>query len=392
MLYLGPLVSSDTADIVRKKTVKASSQAGTIFQNNILSGFCENDADFEIINVLPVGTWPNYYNQIHLKDHTWTYRGHKCYELGCINLPVIKQVHRYWKAKRALRNNTEHKEIVICTAYLPFLKAVSKLPKSYKITAIITDIPEFYDLHKVTLFRKLLRYINNILVYRSMERVDRFIVLTEQMIHPLRVSNRPYMVMEGICDKELFSQNMDESKEEYILYCGRLNEKYGLRTLLEAFTQMNNSDYQLWLCGSGEMEDEIKRQADVNSKIKYLGLLPHKEVIELERRASILVNPRTNDGEYTKYSFPSKTMEYMASGTPVLMHKLDGIPDEYDPYLLYIHDSTVEGMKKSLEEVSNMNPDIRERIGIEARKFVQSTKNSKIQTKKILDFIAEEKL
>ena len=38
------------------------------------------------------------------------------------------------------------------------------------------------------------------------------------------------------------------------------------------------------------------------------------------------VNPRQNNEEFTKYSFPSKTMEYLASGVPVVAYKLDGIP------------------------------------------------------------------
>ena len=63
-------------------------------------------------------------------------------------------------------------------------------------------------------------------------------------------------------------------------------------------------------------------------RIEFLGMLPRTDVLELQSKATILVNPRQPVGDFTKYSFPSKTIEYMASGTPLLMYKLPGIPEE----------------------------------------------------------------
>ena len=54
------------------------------------------------------------------------------------------------------------------------------------------------------------------------------------------------------------------------------------------------------------------------------------------RRADVLVNPRPNEGEYTKYSFPSKNIEYLLSGNPVVGYMLSGMPEDYRRFVYEI--------------------------------------------------------
>ena len=42
-------------------------------------------------------------------------------------------------------------------------------------------------------------------------------------------------------------------------------------------------------------------------------LMNHPKIVKEEKKSTLLVNPRFTNEEYTKYSFPSKNMEYMAS-------------------------------------------------------------------------------
>ena len=88
------------------------------------------------------------------------------------------------------------------------------------------------------------------------------------------------------------------------------------------------------MIGSG-----FKKLAQQYPAVKYKGVAPNAVIVEEELKATLLVNPRPTGEEYTKYSFPSKNMEYMASGTPVLTTCLPGMPAEYNEYvyLLKIH-------------------------------------------------------
>ena len=283
--------------------------------------------------------------------------------------------------------NESEKEILVFSAYLPFLGACRNLGQSRKVTALITDIPEYYDMHQVSKLRELVRKLYNKLVYHYMKYVDRFVLLTEQMRVPLHGEKRPYIVMEGICDTRILPVRQEENMIFSLLYSGRLNKRYGLGMLLDAMKKIDDPNIQLWICGSGEMEVEIQEQAQIDSRIKFFGFLSHTDVLTLQQRASALINPRTNKGEYTKYSFPSKTMEYMASGRPVVMYHLDGIPTEYDPYLFYIPEETPDSICQTILKLREMEPKARAHVAKQAREFVINQKNESVQMKRVLDFI-----
>ena len=51
---------------------------------------------------------------------------------------------------------------------------------------------------------------------------------------------------------------------------------------------------------------------------------------------AVLVNPRPNNEEYTKYSFPSKDIEYLSSGKPTVAFLLDGMPKCYQDFLYVV--------------------------------------------------------
>ena len=107
----------------------------------------------------------------------------------------------------------------------------------------------------------------------------------------------------------------------------------------------------------------------------------------MQREVSLLVNPRQNTEAFTKYSFPSKTMEYLASGTPVLMYKLDGIPDEYDTYLHYVAGNTVDDLTAAIADIMNTDSLVLEENALRAQQFIMSQKNAVVQAKKILTLL-----
>ena len=101
------------------------------------------------------------------------------------------------------------------------------------------------------------------------------------------------------------------------------------------------------------------------------------------------MNPRQNDtySNYTKYSFPSKIMEYMTSGVPVLTYKLEGIPDEYDEYLYYVRGDTEDDLKNAIEDICNKNKQELLEFGNRAREWVLKEKNCVVQCAKIINML-----
>lgn len=388
MIYIGPLFRREqTAEIQNNMRIKHSN-ASNSFQWNIIDGLCADlGGGISVYNALPVGTWPRGYSKAVLKDNDWELHGAPCHEIGCINLPLIKQFARYRRLRAKLKN-VKNEEILLCTAYMPFLWALSKADSSNHLTLIVTDLPEYADMHKVSKPKKLLRKLNNKLIHRFMKRVDRFVLLTEQMKEPLKVGDRPYVVMEGIYGLARESCPVTERKRA-VMYSGRLNERYGLKNLLDAFSKLSDDDIELHICGSGEMEAAVRSAAEKDGRIRFLGFKAQEDVWKMQREVSLLINPRQNTEEFTKYSFPSKTMEYLASGTPVLMYKLDGIPDEYDEYLNYVDGDSPEALAAAIDGIMNLAPEKAAQKAEKAVHFIMTEKNAAVQASKILTLCNE---
>lgn len=216
-----------------------------------------------------------------------------------------------------------------------------------------------------------------------------FVFLTEQMNKEVNVHSRPYIVMEGLVNTDMsLPQINDKYSKRILIYAGGLHERYGLKMLVEGFMQANVENAELWLYGSGPFVEEIASYSGKDSRIVYKGIRPNDEVVEAELRATLLVNPRPTHEEFTKYSFPSKNLEYMASGTPVLTTILPGMPKEYYSHV-YLFDSgeTVEGYAKVLQYVLSIPQEKLFSKGEEARKWVLENKNNVIQASRILSLL-----
>jgi hypothetical protein len=105
----------------------------------------------------------------------------------------------------------------------------------------------------------------------------------------------------------------------------------------------------------------------------------------------VLINPRFSESEFTKYSFASKTIEYLASGTPIIMHPLKCLTSDYLNHIYIANDETDEGLKNTLVEVCSKSQIELNEFGKSAFDFVVNEKNSFKQIGRILNLINYDK-
>lgn len=220
--------------------------------------------------------------------------------------------------------------------------------------------------------------------------IDSYVLLTEEMKEVLNVGDKPYTIVEGILNSNAISTCTHDTKKRIIFYSGTLDLEFGIDVLLEAFSQISDTNIELWICGSGNAEQLVIKAAKGDKRITFWGYCSYEKVKELREQSSVLVNPRNCKGEFTRYSFPSKTIEYLSSGIPVVMYKLEGIPKEYDEYIYYVQGNNSIALRDKLLEVLELSDDAREKIGKKAQEFILLKKNDKFQVKKILDMIRKE--
>ena len=123
------------------------------------------------------------------------------------------------------------------------------------------------------------------------------------------------------------------------------------------------------------------------NKVKYYGMLLNDEIVKAELEADLLVNPRPTSEEFTKYSFPSKNIEYMGSATPLVTTVLPSMPEEYYQYVFLFKDESVEGYKRVLEEIIKIPSEQLKEKGRIAQQFILENKTNYIQTRKIISMI-----
>ena len=391
--FLTTLIPKQTEEETRRLSKHNMQDAANALQWHIFDGLCENyKTEIKIFNVLPIGSFPQYYSKPFIKQTCFSADDSKeNINIGFCNVKFIRKLHQpkriYKQLVKWCQSDSEEKCLFVYTISAQFMTAVAKLKKkctNLKVCAIIADLPDMSNLsNKMSLALKLFNKKSAAVAYDNLNCVDAFVLLTKQMADYLHIS-KPYVVMEGIStETESLSGQRKENGLKTILYSGTLHEKFGVLTLVRAFEKIPYSNYRLVICGVGDSEDKIRVAAAKDERISFLGQLKREEVLRLQQEASVLVNPRQNNEEFTKYSFPSKNLEYLSSGIPLVAYKLDGIPDEYDEYINYVNDNSVEGLRDMLIDVCENADGLACERAKRAVCFVKNEKNSQKQTLKI---------
>lgn len=221
-------------------------------------------------------------------------------------------------------------------------------------------------------------------------RCSGYILLTEAMNDRLNPKGKPYVILEGHADIAMGEKTPSLEKKQkprVCLYAGGVSRRYGLENLVEGFRMADIPNAQLHIYGPGDYVPDLEAVARKDSRIFYGGMLLNAQIVEKEMEATLLVNPRPTNEEFVKYSFPSKTMEYMASGTPVLTTVLPGMPKEYHPYVYLLEDESAQGIAKMLKSVLSQSDEDLFSKGNRARAFILEEKNNVLQAKKILTML-----
>lgn len=395
-MFCSHMVPHEIREHVYHNSRHSMQDAADALQWHIYNGLCENlKQDIKIINVLPVSSFPQYYKQPFVRASEFSTE----YNSGNFNVGFcnVKWLRSYFKRasihralKRFLDSSDTPKTLFLYTASEAFLQALEKLKKKYdlKICVIIADLPDMSNLSSKKSFAlKWAEKTYSKKAYARLSLIDHYVLLTKHMADYLKL-DKPYCVMEGIATaQQEFSRPVYDCEIKTVFYGGTLHRRFGVLNLLKAFELIDGPDYRLVICGVGDCEEEIRAAAVADSRIRFCGKLPRAEVLKLQSEATVLVNPRQNNEAFAKYSFPSKNLEYLSSGIPFIAYKLDGIPDEYDDYILYVEDDSVSSLAHKITEICEKPGEERQRIGEKARTFVEEQKNQVVQTKKILSFL-----
>lgn len=391
LLFVGGMFPKDSKKIIEYSKGNVQN-AANVLQWGIIRGIIESKKfDVTLCSAVFVGSWFRLFRKLFVKNFE---ESDKIDYIPFLNLPVIKNISRYFTVKRYVKKwvkkyKADKLYIIAYSAHTPFIKAISKIKikNKFNFHLIVPDLPQYMNLTtKTSLIYNVFKKIDINIQNKYLINVDSFTFLTDMMSKKYNIYNRPYTVVEGMIDTENMVNIHDLSKIKTLVYTGTLEEKYGILNLVNAMEYVK-SDIKLIVCGAGSAAYKIKEKAYLTNKIDYRGILSYNESIRVQASATVLVNPRPNNEKYTKYSFPSKNLEYMMWNKPVMAYKLDGIPDEYDEVLIYFSSDNPIDMAKLIDYVFQKTDEELLEIGKKTTNFAINNKNYKRQTEKIIDCI-----
>lgn len=361
------------------------------FHRLLAIGMVKNNAEVHVLSALPVST--TNHKRKFWGSRTESEDGITYKSIPFANLKVIRNICFFlytffytfiWgltdrKNKRIV---CDALDISVCIAGLWASKLVG-----LKSAGIVTDMPGLMvGTRNKGLINRIITAINK--SYFSF--FSYYVLLTDQMNSVINIRRKPFVIMEGLVDVEMEDSphaNWQTMPIKNLMYAGGLHECYGVKMLLDAFKRTDFNDVSFSIYGLGPMSAQLDKYHKEDNRINFYGAVPNEKVVEEELKSALLINPRPTHEEFTKYSFPSKNMEYMVSGAAVLTTRLSGMPKEYYPYVFLFDEETEDGYYRKLNEILSLPIEALEKKGNSGKRFVLTQKNNVVQAKRVLDCI-----
>ena len=329
-------------------------QAANLYQRKLIGGLRSHLCRLSVISVPYCGAWP-------IRSKMAVFRG---FQSASVEKITYVPFHNLWgwrsiSRARSLKKPVDHfiqetqgekRAIIVYAPHTPFLyaavRAKRKAPDLH-ISLIVPDLPQYMNLN--TSYRRFYDFCKyfDIRFFEKLNReVDSYLLLTRAMADVLHTGSRPCVIAEGLADTAVMPLAAERTKT--FVYAGKLVRRFGVDRLLQAFSQLDDETYRLIICGTGEMRPDVEHAAQQDRRICYMGVVPHNEMVNILRGAGVLVNPRAGGDIYTRYSFPSKVMEYLQTGLPVVSECLSGMPEVYRQLLYCPEDGSVAALAQAM--------------------------------------------
>lgn len=295
----------------------------------------------------------------------------------------------FWASKKVAEINLLKEIDVIETPetnapafFLTFFSQIPliiKLHTPYVMHCKLNGYPINYDLKLFSFFEKI-----------ALKRATKVISCSRGIVTYLK-ENRFLMtnditVVPNPIDEDYFSPDLvrktNEKKDKVLLYVGRIEQRKGVDVLFEAFLRVldKRCDVRLQLVGEDKLRyfngrsvsysEYLKGKVDDSEALKHIdfvGKLSRHDLVDFYRRADICIIPSA-----VFENFPYTCLEAMACGASVIASNCGGFPEMVENNVsgLLVQPSQSNELVNAIIYLLD-NPDIREQMGIAARKSVE---------------------
>jgi glycosyltransferase involved in cell wall biosynthesis len=373
----------------------AFSPPGNLFQSSLLEGFAK-------VGVPPVAVLSQRPQRVFPRDPMIWHRCRRVEFAGAcahlvpyLNLPVLRPISvgianvvMVWRLAR--RHRPARTAVLTYNLSEPpglFTLLAARLAGALAV-AFVCDVHVPGRLVGASWARRLDFALHRWLI----PRFDRLVVVNDSIVSDFAPRLPSIRVEGGVTDRMLqVAPREDRAPGDpfTMVFAGALHPANGIEEMLGAMRRLPGPDLRLKIAGAGTLQNVVREAQARDPRVEYLGQISYEEVFQLYASADLLLSVRITKKIDTSYYFPSKTMECLASGVPVLTTCPGRVREDFGKVAYLLEDESAEGLARLIAEVAARPPHERRARGEAARRLVAAQRSWTAQARRIADFLCE---
>jgi hypothetical protein len=326
ILYVGVLLNPK---IVSK--YYGVSNATNNWQYEFIKSINDINNSISVVSYISEKTWPfgKLFPKIELKDleglniiNTFTY----------LNIYYLREFFIYFKIKKIILKylKTNSFDFMITFNSLIRNKLITNFVKSKlgKATISITGDGQICDLSDISIIQNYNSFLNCRKKYK-------------------------FFYQGGI--PKYKSNNITLSPLN-LIFTGTITKLTGIEEFAEQFGDLKIPGIELHIYGKGD----FNKLYSLEKKYNNIFIHGYVSILELENamlNAFAFVNPRNDKEESNQNTFPSKLLEYISYGKPILSSFSNSLDEEFNKLLLLYDSNNIMSLNEQLMVIKNMNND-----------------------------------
>lgn len=215
---------------------------------------------------------------------------------------------------------------------------------------------------------------------RLIPRFDGHVAVADAIMRDF-APGKPWVRLEGgVTDRQFEgpagAESIDRRPQVFsALLAGGLEEVNGVRLVLQAAALDATLPIRWVIAGGGPLEALVREAAGRSQNVSYLGFLSTADLAAAYRDADLLLNVRLTRSVNTRYFFPSKLIEYLATGTPVLTTATGHAIEEFGDFVYQLDEETPGALLQAVKHVAGLPAGERRDAANRAREYVHRAKH-----------------
>lgn len=177
------------------------------------------------------------------------------------------------------------------------------------------------------------------------------------------------------------------NRKKRLLYAGSLSRVNGIEEMLNALALLPEDAYTIDICGQGSEDCLVEDFARLHPNCCFHGRVEQDELNRLYEDADMMLNFRLPDDDDNDYSFPSKLISYLYSGSLVISSNFSSMPNAYRDFIFIVDNLRPETIANEIERIFTLDEETLNEMSARAREFVLKNQSWDQVAKEVVSFI-----